>query len=203
MDRQRRKSEIAEQADYQNRIQPLATRTPWVLRVTEHHDKPGPVLIIKERYSPTEDTDSVNVVPKGRQLRDRGVLYGQALRRCLPVIRTLVSSVCDEAGVPLDLQRFLGNGQLVFRGNLPLNKDVGSKLSLIFKLSERVLDMDRVELIAWRVERFSAEEAIYWLSRATQFGEAPSRWALAGMRIMLGGQPGDKDIQRMLDRLRK
>jgi hypothetical protein len=63
--------------------------------------------------------------------------------------------------------------------------------------------MDRVELIAWRVERFSAEEAIYRLSRATQFGEAPSRWALAGMRIMLGGQPGDKDIQRMLEKLRK
>ena len=203
MDKQKRKTELAEQAEYQSRILPLVPSSPWVLRVTEHQDKPGPVLIIKERYSAKEDVEFSNVTPKGLQLRDRGVLYGQALRRCLPVIRILVSSVCDEAGIPVDLHRYIGNGHIGFRGNLPMNKEIGSKLSLIFKLSERISDMDRVELIAWRVERFSAEEAIYWLTRGTQFGEAPSRWALAGMRIMLGGQSGDKGIQRMLEKLRK
>jgi hypothetical protein len=44
---------------------------------------------------------------------------------------------------------------------------------------------------------------VYWLTRATQYGEAASRWAQAGMRIMLGGQPGDKAIQSMLEKLRK
>ena len=203
MVKQKQGSEYNAEADYRNRILPLVAGAPWVLRVTEHHDKPGPVLIVKERFTPKEDPEAVRTVPIGKQLRDRGVFYGQALRRCLPVIRQIVSGVCDEAGVPLDLQRYFSNGQLTFRGNLPLNKEAGPKLSLIFKLSERVLDMDRVELMAWRVERFSAEETVYWLTRATQFGEAASRWAQAGMRIMLGGQPGDKAIQSMLEKMRK
>jgi hypothetical protein len=188
---------------YRNRILPLVAGAPWVLRVTEHHDKPVPVLIVKERYTPKEDSDEVGVASKGNALRERGVFYGQALRRCLPIIRHIVSGVCDEAGVPLELQRYFSNGHLSFRGNLPLNREAGPKLSLIFKLSERILDMDRVELIAWRVERFSVEEATYWLARATQYGEAANRWAQAGMRIMLGGQPGDKSIQSMLEKLRK
>jgi len=203
MAKQKQQSVLHAEADYRNRILPLVAGAPWVLRVTEHHDKPGPVLIVKERYFPKEDAEATHTAPKGKQLRDRGVFYGQALRRCLPIIRQIVSGVCDEAGVPLDLQRYFSNGQLTFRGNLPLNREAGPKLSLIFKLSERVLDMDRVELIAWRVERFSAEEAVYWLTRATQYGEAASRWAQAGMRIMLGGQPGDKAIQSMLEKLRK
>ncbi|MDI3329099.1 MAG: hypothetical protein QJR06_11145, partial [Alicyclobacillaceae bacterium] len=72
----------------------------------------------------------------------------------------------------------------------------------IFKLQERVSDMDRVELIARRVERFTREEAAYWLTRATQFGEGPNRWALAGMRVMLGGPPGDPGVLKMLEKIR-
>ena len=185
------------------RIRVLTAQAPWVLRVTEHQDKPVPVLIVKERYTLRKDTNGNNEVSTKMSLRERGFLYGQALRRCLPIIREIVSRVCDEAGVPLELQRYFSNGQITFRGNLPLNKEAGAKLSLIFKLSERILDMDRVELIAWRVERFSAEEAAYWLSRATLYDEAANRWAQAGMRIMLGGQPRDKAIQRMLEKLRK
>jgi len=185
------------------RIQSLEKKAPWILRITEHKDKPSPVLIVKERYYPEDNHRQTNPSATNRKTRDRGLLYGQPLRRCLPVIRQILSSVCDEAGTPLELHRFLGNGQITFRGNLPLDHATGPKLSLIFKLSERVLDMDRVELIAWRVARFTAEEANYWLTRSTQYGAAGSRWALAGMRIMLGGQPGDKSIQTMLEKLRK
>ena len=64
--------------------------------------------------------------------------------------------------------------------------------------------MDRVELIARRVERFSREEAAYWLTRATQYGAAANRWALAGMRVVLGGQPDDRTIsRRMLEKIRR
>ena len=63
--------------------------------------------------------------------------------------------------------------------------------------------MDRVELIAWRVERFSREEAVYWLTRATQYGQAINRWAQVGMRIMLGGQPGDRAVLDLLEKLRR
>ncbi len=189
--------------DLQRRIRPLLESAPWVLRITEYKDKPAPVFIVKERFSPEENPKKNGEAPGKKVLRDRGLLYGQPLRRCLPVIRLIVSRVCDHAGIPLDLQRFLGNERITFRGNLPLDEEAGAKLSLIFKLQERVKDMDRVELIAWRVERFSCEEAAYWLTRATQYGEAANRWARAGMRIMLGGQPGDKAVLHMLEKLRE
>lgn len=185
------------------RIQTLVERAPWVLRVTEHKDKPVPVFVVKERFSPKEDEKGNGKAPGKRVLKERGLLYGQPLRRCLPVIRSIVGSVYDDAGIPLELQRFFNNGRVAFRGNLPLDEEAGAKLSLIFKLQERVKDMDRVELIAWRVERFSREEAAYWLTRATQYGDAASRWAQAGMRIMLGGQPDDKAIARLLEKLRR
>ncbi|MCF8011661.1 MAG: hypothetical protein K9L17_10970 [Clostridiales bacterium] len=186
----------------QHRIQPLVKHAPWVLRVTEYKDKPVPVLVIKERFSPEEDAPNHGSAKK-MVLRDRGILYGQPLRRCLPVIRNIIGGVCDDAEIPLELHRYLGNGRISFRGNLPLDEEAGVKLSLIFKLQERLKDMDRVELIAWRVERFSREEAAYWLTRVTQYGTAASRWARSGMRTMLGGQPGDKEVLKMLEKLRK
>ena len=75
-------------------------------------------------------------------------------------------------------------------------------MALIFKLQERMSDLDRVELIARRVERFTREEAHYWLTRSTQFSPEANRWAQAGMRIMLGGQRGDKAVTEMLEKLR-
>lgn len=196
-------TELELERDFQYRIRSLLARAPWVLRITEYKDKPAPVLVVKERvYSGTERTDNREQTAK-TELKDRGLLYGQPLRRCLPVVSTIVSSVCDEAGIPLGLERFLSPGRIAFRGNLPLDEEAGAKLALIFKLREGVQDMDRVELMAWRVQRFSKEEAIYWLARATLYGEAASRWARAGMRIMLGGQPGDKAILQMLGKLRR
>lgn len=178
--------------NFQERIRPLSERAPWILRITEYKDKPVPVLVVKERFPKKENGNRPS--PTKWVLKTRGMLYGQSFRRCLPVIHAIVANVTDNAGVPLGLQRFLNNGRITYRGNLPLNEEAGAKLALIFKLQERVKEMDRVELIAWRVERFSREEAIYWLTRATQYGEAANRWAQAGMRIILwvivGGESG-------------
>jgi len=91
---------------------------------------------------------------------------------------------------------------LRFCGNLPLNEEAGAKLGLIFRLQDRLKDLDRVELIAYRVAQFTREEAAYWLSRATSFGPGANRWALSGLRIMLGDHPKDPDIQGMPERLR-
>lgn len=184
-----------------SRIRPLLSTAPWVLRVTEYKDKPIPVLVVKERFWPESSPNNGNGLPKA-VLRSRGQIYGQALRRCLPIIRAIVSRVADPNGIPLDLHRFIANGRIEFRGNLPLDEEAGAKLGLIFKLQERLRDMDRAELIAWRVERFSREEAVYWLTRATQYGQAANRWAQTGMRIMLAGQSGDKAVLEMLDKLR-
>ena len=85
---------------------------------------------------------------------------------------------------------------------LPLDEEAGAKLALIFRLHERIADLDRIELIARRVERLTREEANYLLSRMTRFDPAANRWATAGLRIMLGGQAKDPAVRETLDRLR-
>ena len=117
-------------------------------------------------------------------------------------MRNIVRQVCDNAGVPVGVARYLTQEGLKLRLSLPLNEEAGAKLALIFRLQERVADIDRVELIARRVARFTREEAAYWLSRTTSFGPDANRWALSGLRIMLGGQANDPAVPRMLARLR-
>ncbi len=160
------------------------------------------MVIVKERRHVERPPEDKADGSSTGTLRDAGLIYGASLRRCLPVIRSIVTRVSDDAGVPLELQRFFANGRIAFRGNLPLDNEAGPKLPLIFKLQERMSDLDRVELIARRVERFTREEAHYWLTRSTQFSPEANRWAQAGMRIMLGGQRGDKAVTEMLEKLR-
>ena len=190
------------QEHYVRKVKPHLNSAPWLLRITEHRDKPAPVLIIKERIMPNGvETGELGTGPLYR-LEDRGLIYGPALRRCLPILKEIVSKVTDPDGVPLEVQRFLVDRGIAFQDNLPLDEESGPKLALIFKLRERVQEMDRVELIARRVARFTREEAAYWFSRITDFGEDPNRWARSGMRTMLGGQHGDPAVQDMLERLR-
>jgi len=104
---------------------------------------------------------------------------------------------------PLELQPYLTQKGLPFRGNLPLDDEAGCKLALIFKLQERVKEIDRVELIARRADRFTREEAAYWLSRISNFSDDANRWASSGLRILLGGHAKDPAVERMLERLRE
>jgi hypothetical protein len=52
------------------------------------------------------------------------------------------------------------------------------------------------------VERFTREEAAYWLSGMTTFSPDARPWALAGMRILVGGHAKDAGVERMLQRLK-
>ena len=101
------------------------------------------------------------------------------------------------------LQRFFTREGFQLRLNLPLDENAGAKLGLICKLRMRVKEMDRVELIARRTFRFTREEAAYWLSRATTYNKDANKWAQAGMKIMLGGAPGDAGVEKMLEKLRE
>lgn len=200
MDKKKRDWSLHEH--YAQRVRAQVKSSPWMLRITEHSDKPVPIFMIKERIVPNGNEKAESTSSGPVKLEQRGLVYGPALRRCLPVFRKIVGTVTDEQGVPLELHRFLTGNSIDFRGNLPLDEEAGFKLALIFKLRERIQDMDRVELIARRVGRFTREEAAYWFSRITNFGEDPNRWARSGMRTMLGGQPGDPAVQEMLERLR-
>ena len=175
----------------QRRIANQLSKMPWVLRVTDRRDKPSPVLVIKYRR-PIDQSDSKT------ELVDRGIIYGDSMRRCLPSIRAILSRVRDDDDFNLELHHYLTGKQITFRGNLPLNEAAGAKLSLLFRLQTRVKDLDRVELMALRITNFTGEEATYWLSRISHFGAATNRWAEAGMRVMLGGQPGDPAITELL-----
>ena len=206
---------------YSRKVAPLVSEAPWVLRATDLSDKPSPVFVIKQRrIVPVETSQNGRgKKPKKKKqdqaslfgpapaekviLEERGLIYGDAQRRCLPVLREIVARVQDSHQVALELQRLLPLDRIEFRGNLPLDDEAGCKLALIFKLQERVKDLDRVELIARRIERFTREEAAYWLSRISNFGEDANRWAVSGMKVVLGGQAKDKGVERMLEQLRQ
>ena len=188
--------------EYLTRVQPALRQAPWVLRITEYTDKTGPVMVIKERIAAEDRTDTKQLTAPRSISKERGILHGEQQRRCLPVMRRLVARVQDRQGIPMELHRYLEGSNLTFRGNLPLDEEAGVKLALLFKLQERIKEMDRVELIARRIDRFTREEAAYWYSRMTSFGPAANRWAMAGMKVMLSGTGGDPAIQGMLEELR-
>lgn len=182
-------------------VKPELKIAPWALRVTDHSDKPSPVFIVKELRGVSDE--KAPALRKKHAIFDRGFLYGDALIRLVPVVRKMLSSIRNGDGIPLELQRYIEGLPVTFRGNLPLDEETGYKLALIFKLQERLKEQDRVELMARRVEKFSSEEAAYWFSRISDFGQEANRWAQAGLRIMLAGQPHDPAIQTMLEKLRR
>lgn len=120
--------------------------------------------------------------------------------RCLLTpFREILSRVRDEQQIPLDLhQADLTNGS----GDLPLDDEAGFKLALVVMLVRGVGQSDRVELIARRIERMTREEAGYLLSRCRDYGKDESRFAVVGLRILLGGQPRDPGVVRCLSKLK-
>ncbi len=199
----KRKPSKIDKARHLQRIKKSLSKYPWALRITEHRDKPAPVMIVKERILSEQRVDTDNLVAPRSVLKERGLLYGPPQVRCLPVIRTILTRICDKAGIPLELQQLLQGKRISFRGNLPLDEEAGCKLALLFKLQERIKEVDRVELIARRVDRFTREEAAYWHSRITSFGDAANRWAATGMKVMLAGQARDPNVAIMLEELRQ
>ncbi len=193
------------------KLEPLIPKAPYVLRITEWKEYPVPVLVLKERRAyQIENQNPEKEIPLGlieprirRVLVEIGSIYGQPLRRCLPVLWYIVSTVRDEQDIPLEIQRYMNKDGLRMRINLPLDEEAGAKLGLLFRLQVRVRELDRIELIARRISRFSREEAVYWLYRTTTYGSDANRWALSGLRIMLGGQPGDPAVTKMLTSLRE
>lgn len=194
---------------YRRRLTGLTRSAPFVLRITRWHELTGPVLVIKERNARQQtpaapDSEVVRALRPARKanLTERGHIAEEPQRRVLPVLKSILGRVRDDAGVPLYLERWMtieGLRQVV---TLPLDEEAGAKLALIFRLQQRIADLDRVELIARRAERLTREEAHYLLSRMIRFDPAANRWAMAGLRIMLGGQPGDPAVKELLNRLR-
>lgn len=147
------------QSHYDKKVKPQTKKYPWILRITEHKDKPSPVFIVKERVFPETNGNGESTQS---HLEERGMLYGGALRRVLPVIRDIIVKVQDDQGIPFELSQFVKSKPIKFRGNLPLDDTAGYKLAVISILQSFLQELDRVELIARWVNRFTREEAAYW-----------------------------------------
>ncbi len=180
---------------YNERIIPLIRESPWVLRVVVLEGGPTPALVIRERLY-----DEESIRPR---LHDQGRIYGDPLKCCLPVIRSILGAVRDNRDIPLELQRFVPARHITFRGDLPLSIEAGVKLALVFRLQEHLGSVEQVELMARRIYRFSREEAGYWHALLTKHGEMEGRWAAVGMGVILAGPPDDPQVYEMLGRLRK
>jgi len=173
---------------------------PFALRITRHNDVPPPVLVIKERRARDGDEGDART----GHLQDRGRLHGDSLRRLLPVVRAIASRARNQHDVPLEVDAFLSEEGMKTQRTLVLDEEAGAKLGIIFKLQERLMDLDRGELLSRRVATFSREEAVYWFSRITHYGPVANRWAVSGLRVMLCGQGKgpDTEVESMLTKLR-
>lgn len=199
------------EAHFNEYTKPYLRRADWILRFTEHTKHPAPVVLVKERRHLDSDTEGGTEQSSAKQpraaqkyeLKERGILYGDQLRRLLPVIRSIISRVQNEEGIHLELHRQIEDAAITFRGNLPLDEEAGVKLALIFKLTDRLKELERAELLARRVEKFTREEAAYWHSRIVDYGKDAGRWAQSGLRIVLAGQPKDPAVEKMLEKLRR
>lgn len=193
------KKKLTLEEHYEQRLKNLWKLSPFVLRFTELSSHTGPVLVVKERVEKEKSETGKTL----GSVRDRGSLYGENLKLLQARLKPILEHVVDEGGVPLDLQRFISKEGLKLRGNLPLDEEAGAKLALIFKLQSRLHNPDRLELLARRVQRFSREEAAYWLGRTTHYGSDANRWATAGLRTLLCGTSNqDAGIVRQLNKLR-
>lgn len=195
----RRKSSQVDEAQ----LAKLARRSPYVLRLTRHKDMPPPVLTIKERIAPEDRDDTDGLTNPRAKTVERGSLYGDSVRACLPVLKRILEEVKDEQGIPLGLETYMNpKGLQQTDLNFPLDETAGARLALFFRLQSKVKDVDRIELIGRRVAMFSREEAVYWLANVTTADPALRSWAVSGLRILLCGDSGDKRVPRILDKVR-
>lgn len=175
----------------------LRAPSPWVLRVVERKDFTGPLLEVCERRPTNKGT---------QKLYEYGRIYNGHLRVCREPIRRMMSQVADPAGRPLELQELIDD-RLAFRGQIPLDEVTGAKLALLFKLHPQVRSDSRIELMAWRIERFGREETLYWLSKVSiegLYGKRGIEWAKSGLRLMLAGQQKDTAaVEALLQQLRR
>lgn len=177
------------------KMQNMLDSSPWVMRITETN-KLGLTLQIFERQR--QDNGEFT-------LHKYGEIGGAKLRCCKAPIRYILSEVLDELENPLGLQALLGE-KVTYRGDVPLDKAAGVKLALITILNSMINFEAKAELIAWRIERVSAEEAFYWLGKVTVpvYGDKSMQWAIIGMRTMLAGPTDQKvNYDEMLEKLRR
>lgn len=185
----------------EEQIKRLIHSSPYVLRVTERKGYTAPVLEICERIDETSEQDS----KKRTRLKELGIIHGNNLKACQIPLSYMMNHMTDNEGRPFEVSRLM-RGEITYRGKLPLDTEAGVKVALLIRLQGQVRDSARAELMAWRIERFTQEEAMYWMSRTLvpTYGVRSLEWNKSGLRVMLAGQQKDTEaVDELLSKLRK
>lgn len=131
------------------------------------------------------------------------VLGAEQFNRCFRIISHWLQLlvICPKTGAPLNLHLRLKN--LPKRGRtIEISEDAWTRIAFLAKLTKGMTDMNRVELIALRINRMTREECVYWYSW-TNRPEHVGTWSVKGLRIMLAGDGTDREaVQKMLSDLR-
>ena len=184
------------QSEIVSKMQVMLKTASWTLYVTKVAQYPEPKVEIVQHIKKAN----------GRKASIHyGFMHNGKLNYCKDVIRLIISNIVNERGELLELNHLLDD-KLSFRGHIPLDDEAGAKLALLFSLQSTILDKERVELMAWRIERFSREESLYWLNKISvpSYGDKSLAWAKVGLRTLLGGRMEDKDeILNILTTIRK
>lgn len=133
-----------------------------------------------------------------------GTIGREYVKRLQPLLKRMLETVCDDAGIPLNLHFALDDNSVK---EILLDDEIGAKIGLITRLllgkSELSVSLDRAELLTRRITRFSREEAAYWLGRCTSFSEVANTWGAQGLLIILCGDGSDDSLaDDMLERER-
>ncbi|MBA4544557.1 hypothetical protein H1164_17140 [Thermoactinomyces daqus] len=134
------------------------------------------------------------------ETKKEAILGGKALNRCFRIVSHWLHTqvLCPKTGAELNLHQSLRN--VPKRGRtIILSEESWRRIALLAKVSKGMVDMNRVELIALRINRMTHEEVTYlYLCRCDD------DWGIKGLRIMLAGDGTDKEkVKEMLSKYRK
>jgi len=117
-----------------------------------------------------------------------GVMDSATYRVCKQSLKHYLSRETDQAGIPLEYHKHITDAFPTFSITFPNDySEACSKLALFFRLQKGVHDVNKIALMAQRIENFTREEAAYWLSRTLHGTDEHKKWAVKGLRIMLAG----------------
>jgi len=118
-----------------------------------------------------------------------GVMDSATYRATKSYLKRYLFHETNQAGIPLEYHRHITdsfpNFEIVFENEQ--DSQACAKLALLFRLQKGVHDVNKIFLMAQRIENFTREEAAYWLSRTLHGTDEHRKWAVKGLRIMLAG----------------
>lgn len=121
----------------------------------------------------------------------------EAVRPCYAALEHMLGYELDDLGIPTLAQTLINTPMPEV---IPLDPDTsGVHVHLCLILIGGITNWQRRELIAWRISRYTREEAAYWLGKCTQPDPALAKWAARGMVIALSGDgKRPEEVDRLL-----